>query len=150
MPETFRKKLTNISVSVHTSTSHKSGRPSFRWQGVSKLCMRLTYCIEILNVPMYSALQIDVISWEIWMFRKWQREEWHVLKLVLPTILVRRFGMIGLTMRNVMSGLWVVLFMRWQLYGHLLEQIIWSNCMLKFKRVFMSLCLDSIRMIWEI
>jgi len=58
------------------------------------------------------------------MFRKWQREEWHVLKLVLPTILVRRFGMIGLTMRNVMSGLWVVLFMRWQLYGHLLEQII--------------------------
>jgi len=78
------------------------------------------------------------------MFLRLPREVWQELKLVLHITQVLKFGMIDLMMLNVIYGLLVVLYTRWQLLDHLLELIILKNFMLKFKRVSMSLFLNSI------
>ena len=77
------------------------------------------------------------------MFLRLLREVWRGLKLVLHITQVLKFGMIDLMMPNVIYGLLDVLYTKWQLLDHLLELIILKNFMLKFKRVSMSLFLNS-------
>jgi hypothetical protein len=83
------------------------------------------------------------------MFLRLPKEVWQELKLVLHITQVLKFGMIGLMMLNVIYGLLDVLYTKWQLLDHLLELIIWKNFMLKFKRVSMSLFLNSTLRIWD-
>jgi hypothetical protein len=56
--------------------------------------------------------------------------------------------MIGLTMLNAIYGLSDVLYTKWLLFAHLLELIISKSSTLKFKRVSMSLFLNSTPKIW--
>ena len=78
------------------------------------------------------------------MFLRLLREEWQELRLVHLITQVLRFGMIDHMMLSVIYGLLDVLYTKWQLLDRHLELIIWKSFMLKFKKVSMSLFLNSI------
>lgn len=80
------------------------------------------------------------------MFLKWPREEWQELKLELLTTQVPKSGTIDLMTPNAMSGLWVVLSMKWPLSDLLSEPVISKSCMPRFKEASTNLFLDFIQM----
>lgn len=77
------------------------------------------------------------------MFLRLLRGGWQELRLGLLITPVQKFGMIGHTMPNAIYGLLDVLYTKWLLLDHLFELIILKSSTPKFKRVSMSLFLNS-------
>ena len=149
MLEISKRRSMNISNMELISIWLKYGRHSFKWQEASKLFMTLTSFIGISNALTFSAHQVEYSNLGTSMSRKSQREVWQGHRLEHHTTQVLRFGMIGLTMPNVIFGLLGVLFTKWQLWDHPFEPIIWNNSMPKFRRASMSLFPGFTLTIWD-
>lgn len=110
------------------------GKFLLAWCEVWKLFTICRFCIVISSRQMFFLLHTAMPFLAIWMSVKLLRKDLVTLKLVRHTMLLRKYGEMSRTIRNLIFGLWAVFCLRWLLWSRLLGLRTCKGCLRKLSR----------------
>lgn len=102
--EIFSRKLRPIRRTNSTFRKKKFGKYSSRWWGGSSLSMTLRSSTETWSRQTFSYTKMEQPSWVTWMSLRSPKKAYYILKPVLHTTQVLRFGAISHMITNQIFG----------------------------------------------